>query len=297
MSVDIQNTQPQSNAAPTETSTQVTPEISKDDKTAAKLQLLISREKHARAIEQRVKSMEAALIAKETSFADRERRLLEFENLKRDNPLKALEMTGLSVNDLNQAYLAGEVTPDIKIKRVQSELEEFKERQRLADEERLKAQQAHYEAQESQTINDFKQEIADFVGANKDAYAYIDFENASVEIFNAIDEHYNKTIDPTTGRGKIMSIEEGAKLVEEKLSQKYAKLKEVKKFMGDLNPVPQTTVAKDFVAAIKSQTQSPVQKPRTLSNTQPNPVRRTSQVLTDDQRIAKAIAYAKSLRP
>src|ERR1041385_3839217 len=87
------------------------PAAGDDGKVSGKLQLLIQREKAALERERAAKAQEAAL-------AERLAKIDEFESVKKTNPRKALELLGLTYQDLTQAELNdGPINPEVANKK------------------------------------------------------------------------------------------------------------------------------------------------------------------------------------
>lgn len=276
-----------------------------DDKISPKLQVLIQREKTALERERAAKAKESELEAKLASFSERESRLSKFENLKQTNPLGALEMLGLSYQELTQIALAdGNVTPDIELKRVDAKYENrFKA---LEEKERLQAEEAKKrEAEQNErTITKFKSEIASYLKENASRYELIEFEQIHDLVYETIDENYNRTLEAATKaaieagedtseiRGEVMSIAQAADKIEKHLEEKYDKAR-------NLNKVKTLLAPRQEKPPVKPPTNPTRHTPQTLTNnlsaTQSAVARKTP--VTDDERVARAIAYARNLRP
>ncbi len=259
----------------------------RDEKISGRLEVLIRREQAAlnreRAADGKLKELEAKL-----------KRIEEFEGAK-GNSKKALELLGLDYSQLTESLMKdGEIPPEVRIKEIESKFDAFKdEKQKEKEAQELRAKE-YQEAQTQRVIENFKGEITTYLSDNKTRYELIEFEGEQDLVFQVIDEHYNRTLNPDTGVGKVMSIAEAADKVEEHLEKKYNDSKKLSKVQTLWSAVPRGTLAD----AVKAETKRPSQKPQTLTNqmaSHSTPQRKT--VLTDDERIQKAIAYAKGLRP
>lgn len=271
-----------------------------DPRISGKLDVLIRREATAVAREQAARTLEARIKEMDQSLKEREQRLLDFDQVK-TNPKKALEYLGLDYNQLTQSLLnEGAIPPEVEIKKVRDELSEFKasqeqQRQRQAEEAKLQAEQ-----NEQKIISDFKSEIGQYVSDNQARYELITFEGAQSDVFELIDEHYKRTIDPETGAGKVMSFKEACDKIEEYLEKREFERKKLSKINALWGNVPRQAQEKVIATARTQQEarKTPETKPRTLTNQlSATPQRPRSAPLTDDERIQKAIAYAKGLRP
>jgi hypothetical protein len=285
-------TQPTAETAPTPESK------ASEDRVSSKLQMLIRREKQARVLEQSAKSKEELITAKEAALTAREAKLIEFENLKETNPKKALELLGLSYQDLTQVELAdGQIPAEVKIRKLEEKIAKYGET--LEERDRLSAQDAKRQKEqlELQAVADYKSEISDHIKANPDRYEFLSFElgdKVAEEVYEIVDQHYNKTLQESMDNGdekpvgKIMGVEEASNLLELTLDKKYDKLINLKKFQTKLKPVPPKVEVR----------QEPIRhKPQTLTNNMQGRSMPTAHVLTDEERVQKAIAYAKGLRP
>ncbi len=262
-----------------------------DDKVASKIEVLIRREQMARQRELAAQQKEADLEAKLKAFEDRFKKVDEFESIKTKNPLQALEKLGLTYEDLTKIQLSdGEVPPDVQIKKIEEKFSQFETAR-----EQEKAQQAETAKKaaadrEEQAISSFKGEIGTYLDDNKARYELISFESQQDLVFQVIDEHYRRTIDPETGVGKVMKIEEAADKVEQFLEEKEIKRRSVSKVKALWSAVP-----KDAIKDAAKQINKPVQQPRTLTNnlSANQTARKSTAPITDQERVQRAIAYAR----
>lgn len=258
-----------------------------DDKVSSRIGALIQREQSALARERQAKAREVEVESKLAKFA-------EFESVK-TNPKKALELLGLNYDELTRSILSdGELPPDVKIKKVEDKFDAYKREQESKAEEFQKEQLRQAEARENQVVTNFKSEITTYLTDNIQRYELIDFEAQQDLVFEVIDEHYNRTINPETGSGKVMSIAEAADKVEQHLEQKYNKSKGLAKVKALWETVPKAAQ----VDAVKAASQSPQRlPPKTLTNqlaSSPSLPRKVP--ISDEERVQKAIAYARGLR-
>ena len=264
------------------------------DRVSSKMEVLIRREQQALRREQQARQREEALQAKLKEIEDREARIKEFDSVKQGNSKKALDLLGMNYDELTKSVLAdGSIPPEVQIKRLEEKLQSFQSQQEEKSKLEQERQKMAVQAQEQKAISDFKAEIDSYVKENSGRYELIGFENKQDEIFKVIDEHYAKTIDPDTGVGVVMSMKEAADKVEEQLEQKYNKSRELKKIQAFL---AQSQLGKAPVQGKKPEPQR-FQPPRTLTNQMTaTPTKRTTP-LTDEERLQKAVAYARGLRP
>jgi hypothetical protein len=250
---------------------------------STKLEMLLKREQAAMERERLAEQRERDVEAKLSKFAD-------FDSVKA-SPKKALEMLGLSYDELTQSMLQdGAIPPEAQIRKLDEKFEQFKTEQVKAEEQRLLDEKKNAEANEQKIISDFKGQITQYIKDNAQRYELTQFEEQQDLVFAVIDEQYTRTLDPATGIGKIMSIQEAADKVELFLEQKETKRKELNKIKTIWGVLPHQ-------AQRNVQSQAP--RPKTLTNsltaTQAAPVKRAP--ISDEERVQRAIAYARGLRP
>jgi len=279
-------------AAPPEETTQA-----QDEKTSPKLLVLMNREKQARAAEAQAKAERQAALQEREALAEKLKRIEEFETVK-TNPKKALELLGIDYNELTQSMLAeGEVPASVQIRRLEEKLTKYEQAQEAKEKERLESEQKRAEASAQATVKSFKSEIGKFLDEKKDRYELISFEsqeNREDLIYELIEAHYQNTIDPETGVGKIMSIEEACDKAEQKFEEKYSKAKELSKIKSLYGIVPPKVLAQ----AIKQESPRPMPKqpPKTLTNQLTSTQTKPQRPLNDDERVRRAIATVLSQR-
>ena len=260
-----------------------------EERVSSKLSLLVKREKEALAREQSAKTAEERLQAREDALKAREAKVEEFEKLRETNPTKALELLGLSYQQLTDIMLNdGKVTPDVQVKKVEAKVDDFLKSQADRDREAAEREKTRASAQEQQALEEHQEEINAYIEANASKYEFIRFEGAQKSIQAVIDEHYNRTIDPKTGLGKIMSVAEASDRVEAYLEKRQEKRAALEKVKTKVSP-----------PAPPAKPQLPIgqKPPTTLTNGMSAPAKPVGRLLTDEERKARAIAYAMGLRP
>lgn len=288
----------------TDVSTDAAPNPTKvDDKISSRMDILIRREQNAVARERLAKQKEAELESKLAKIA-------EFESAK-DSPDKALGLLGLSYDELTRAKLNdGQLTPEVQIKKVEDKFEAYRKTQEAAElkrtEEYKQEQQRQIQAQEAKAIEGFKSEIGTYLKDNSSRYEFIQFENQQELVYDVVDEHYNRTLAAAQKSfdsgdipiekviGKVMSISEAADKVEQWLEQKYHKAGSLNKTKSLWGAMPKGTAQETIAKAGITNRQPPKTLTNELSASQ-TPPRKSA--MTDEERVQKAIAYAKSLRP
>lgn len=266
-------------------------EAPKPEKVSQSLQILVQREKKALEIERRAKAREQEIETKSQTIAEREAKLKEFEDLLETNPMKALELRGLSYKGLTDIALNdGAIPVDAQLKKLKDEFDAYKKKQEDGTLQQAEEAKKAAERSEQKVIEDFKSDIVKMLDADPKKYELIRFDGQQDMVYQVIDEHYNRTVDLETGIGEIMDKAIAAEKVEKWLREtKYAKATELE-FFKTLSPQQHKPEVKP---------ESPFRSPqmRTLTNNlSATPAKRAGPI-TDEQRIAKAIAYAKGLRP
>jgi hypothetical protein len=260
-----------------------------DDRISSKLSVLTSRERKA-------VDRERAASAKEQDILAREKKLQDFETLKQSNPLEALKLLGLSYQDLTQIALNdGAVTPDIHVKRVEEKFDSFLKSQEDAkrlEQEESKRQSA---AREQEMTAKFQGEIKTYLKDNGSRYELIAFEQSEDLVYDVIDEHYMRTAPKDsegnpTGPGEVMTIAQAADKVELHLEQKYTKARDLNKVKGLL------AVRQEQKTDTKPQTVTRQPQKTLTNNLSASGSRQSSASITDEERVAKAIAFARGLR-
>lgn len=147
---------------------------------------------------------------------DQERQALQqwaaLPQIARENPLAALDALGLSYEQLTEAIIAGKnsspqaqpVTRD-DLTALKQELQ--KEREELEAQRQLEA---------------FRREVADHIRQDADRYELINLQGKSNLVVEVIEEAYQQ-------HGRLLDIDEAAKLVEEHLEQEALKVLSSKK--------------------------------------------------------------------
>ncbi len=266
-------------------------ESSEDRMFGKKFAALSRKEKEQRAA---VKAFEAEKAAFEKHKADLEAqygtkekelstKYISPEEFKK-NPLELMKKFGMSFEQLAERVLndgkpgTNEVISDTE-RRIQEKLEALEKK--LADKEESEKARLEEERQQQfeRQLTAFKGELTDFCNKAPD-YEMIRANDAVGLVFEVIEEHYAKTLDPETNQGLILSNKEAADAVENYL------LEEAKKQMN-VNKVKQ--LAAQVVGAKPPEVKN-VASP-TLSNAhsaQPAPSK--GQKLTSDEQSLREAA-------
>lgn len=253
----------------------------KEEQISSKLAVLMERERHALTREQIAKSQEEKL-------SQQLKMVEEFESLKKD-PTKVNDLLGKlgwDYDKLTQSRLTdGEVPPTILINQLRDELHQVKEQLKQKEDLQIEADKKRVNENEVKAIGSFKSEINEYLKSNSARYELIDFESAHELVFDVIDEQYNRTIDPNTGIGKVMTIQEAADKVESHLEKKYLAAKDKNKVKAFWSNMPKG-IADQF------KKQEAVRKPNTstLTNNLGPQISEKSSRMPEDKRIQAIVS-------
>jgi hypothetical protein len=153
-----------------------------------------------------------ALAAEKAAIAQQKAEIQAWEAAFKQNPVEALKARGLSYQQLTEMEISKQVTPDFKIDQLRQELDAERTARAKAE---LEAQQAMVAQQERA----YRADIAKHVSDKAADYPHIAALEQTDLVFDAIDEHARRT-------GKVMEIDEAAKLVEAYLKNEAAQLQQ-----------------------------------------------------------------------
>lgn len=247
----------------------------KEESISPKLSILMERERQALNRERMAKTQEERL-------KERLKKIEDFESVKTD-PKKALDMLGLSYDDLTQSILNdGQVSPKLEIQQLRDQIDQLKNQ--LSQEKSLEAEEKKKEVaeKESKAVTDFKGEIREHIKSQASRYELIDFEQAEDLVFEVIDEHYMRTMDQASGVGKIMSIQDASDKVEQFLEKKYLSAREKNKVKAFWSNMPKVQEALQK----KPETSQP---PKTLTNNLATRVQTKQTRPSEDQRVSQIV--------
>lgn len=245
---------------------------------SSKLAVLMERERQA-------VNREKMARAQEEKLKDRITKVDKYESAKTDPKAfwEVVKDLGWDYDKITQSQLQdGQVPPSVEIQQLRSELAEMREQQKQDKDLEVEEQKKRVGDAETRAVTEFKSEITEYLKSNEARYELISFEEADGLVFEIIDEHYSRTIDPDTGVGKVMSIAEAADKVEKHLEEKYIKAKEKSKVKAFWGAIP-----KPIQQQLEKQKTS--QPPKTLTN---NLSARVSEKTTrppEDKRIAAIV--------
>jgi hypothetical protein len=204
---------------------------------------------------------EQELLRKQQAFkqqqgllAQQAEELRAFKEMKRQaalNPLEALKSLGLDYDSVTQYVLNdNKPTPDAEVRTLRQELEEFKRSAREEQERILQQQREMQQSEQQAIIENFREEVSEYVSQHAETYELTNLYGGANLVYGVIEAHFGET-------GKVLSLPEAAKLVEEHYEELARKAQATKKF----------AVTQQKVASTQGQTAAPA--PRlapTLSN-------------------------------
>lgn len=223
------------------------PEPAPEKPRADRFALLARKEQDLLRKQQAVRQQQAQL-------ARQAEELRAFEQAKKQallNPLDALKQLGLTYEQITEFVLNdNKPTPNAEVMSVRQELEEFKRAQR-EEQEKLLEQTREMQTREQQAIiESFREEVGEYVSQHAETYELTNLYGGANLVSDVIEEHFKQS-------GKLLTIPEAAKLVEEHYEDLARKAQQTKKF----------AVTQQKVASTQAQTAVPA--PRmgpTLSN-------------------------------
>lgn len=216
----------------------------KKDFLAPKFAALSRKERELRAQERQLKQREEEFQRKSTSTEqDIKSKYMDPEEFKR-NPWKVITDAGFTFEQLAEMALnQGKPTPEMLLK----ESERTTQERLDAWEKKLAEKDAAEKAQrEAQVIENYKNQIAQFVNSNNE-YELIRVNEASELVFEVINAHHEQT-------GQILEFKVACDAVEEQLLEEAKKYLPLSKIKGLLTPQSQVEA-------------TPKKQPVTLSNT------------------------------
>lgn len=173
------------------------------------------------------------------------RQKAEIENLRKEieaaqsrkgsyksNPLAVLEDHGLTYKELTDYILNNNtVSTESQIKALQEKIEQQERQRELDRQELLKREQERLAQREVQVIQEFKNEIGNFVKRESDKYELTNLYDSQDLVYDTVEEYFNKT-------GKVLSIPEACDLVEAYLEKQVEKSLSTKKLSTKVAPKP-----------------------------------------------------------
>lgn len=183
---------------------------------------------------------ERSIVQKQQDIAEREKRLAEREaqlaaqdqEWERD-PYSAAQKRGLSYEKWTDRVLnEGKPTPaDAASQAAKAEIEKFRKQQAQDAEKAAKEAKERSEAEAAQVIEEYKQEIGEFVKTNAEKFELITLHKTEGLVYDTINAYFDQT-------KKILSIEEACNLVEAHLEEQVLASVKTKKLQAKVTPQP-----------------------------------------------------------
>lgn len=179
--------------------------------------------------EKAIVKQQQQLIQQKAQIDQQAARIAEFESLKGD-PIKALAALGITYDQLTNYILNGQkATPDMEVKAVRSEVEMLRAERAAEKKEAIEREEKARQAELEETGKEFVNDINTFVEENKSIYELVSMHAGQPIIKATIEQHFKNT-------GKVLGIDEAAKLVEEYLEEQIKKSLESSKFKAKQEP-------------------------------------------------------------
>lgn len=187
----------------------------------------------------------------------------------KENPFEALEMLGVSYDDITQALLQQGQAPtaDDRVAALERKLQEMEEKEARAKQEAL-------EGERQRTVSGFKQNLEKFIESSD--YELVKANNGAEIVFETMQTYYEET-EKRTGKGVLLSFEEACKLVEADFEEQLPKLlnlNKVKAKLGMQDKSPSQPEVKEARVSGPSQTLTQAMKaasePATPSHRRPS---------------------------
>lgn len=223
-----------------QTQEQTTESTEKDD-FADKFMRLARKE---RALQQAQAEMKARMAEIEKMKSEYE----TFSNRKaklKEDPFEALELLGVSYDDLTMAMLNHGKAPsaDDRVAALEAKLKELEEKETRQKEELMQSER-------QKTVQTFRDNLEKFIDSSD--YELVKANNASELVFETMQAYYDETEKRDgPGKGVLLSFEEACKIVEADFEEQLPKLLNLNKVKAKLGMKEET-----------SQSKAPVIQPR-----------------------------------
>lgn len=197
-----------------------------------------------------------------------------------ENPMLALEMLGITYDELTKFQLDGKMpnATEIKLRQLEEKLSKKEEDEQRAKKKSDEDQEKNQEINNQKKIAAFKEQITDYIKSNSEKYELTNINDVSHLVFQRIEEHFHKTQNET-GTGVILSVEQAADAVEKMLEEQVEKNLSAKKLAAKVVPQP------------KGETkQAPPAQQRTISNDMTGSAPSFLPAKTERDRMSRALA-------
>lgn len=192
------------------------------------------------------------------------------------DPISALKQLGLTYEQITEYVLNdNKPTPSAEVMSLKQEIEEFKRQTQEERQQQEMARRQMIEQEQRQIIDNFHQEVGEYVSQHSETYELTALYGGAKLVSDVIEESFRRT-------GKLLTIPDAAKMVEEHYEDLARKAQATKKFAATQQKVAPTQTAQQTPAT---------RMPPTLSNDLSASVMAGSQrPRTEADRIAAALA-------
>lgn len=241
---------------------------------AKKDKMLSRRAQDAAAQEARAKEMLANAEAKNKQFEDAKR-------LAQTNPTEAMKILGLTYEQLTQFILNQEKpTADMEIAALRRDLQTIREENERKEKEREQKAKDDLENNNKQIIDNFKNEIGDFLQSKPEEYELLNFLD-SVGFISAKDVIFEGIRTAHAQHKKIATPKEAADIVQEYLTNQIDTLIQSVKFF-------KTKYGKTEPPAPPTEPTGATTTTKTITNDMSPGMGNQLTALTEEQRMKKA---------
>lgn len=276
--------------APTTEHVTTQPESPPEDKMSSRFAALARKQK---ALEIERKNFQAERLKVVEPAADPEYVKWKEEQAKakaiKKSPIEVLMEAGYSYEDATNFVMNdGKITPELKVKEVESKLETYIREQKEREEAKELEESNSVKEAETKAIEGLKAQISEFVTENKEKYEminlYMEPNESSEQIYQLIDAHYEET--KAEGTPKILSKDEAADMLEAHLEELAEKSLSTNKFKNKNKPAEEKplSLVQAFTAKTLSSTQGAA--PATPSARPP--------AKSEEERMQRALALLKT---
>lgn len=217
-------------------------------------------------------------------------KLVEAQKLALTNPLKALELLGITYKQLTEVVLNdNQPTPELREKTLEERLRaDFDKKLQEREEKELELRKKNQTENTERVVREFKDQTTNFLKTNKDKYPLINHPKNDLQytvdtISALIEQNFHKTAEKDengtiTKPGVLMAVSDAAKMFEDHLAEladEFHKAKQPKSDGAD----PKTDTRQDKV-----------DEPRTISNSMSSGLATNLPAKTEADRIKRALA-------
>lgn len=277
-------------ATPAEATTTSTtePEKKEDPKISSQFAALAKKEKALVKQQADIKARETAFSQREADISAREAKIKEADVLFETEPLKALEMRGLSYQKLTDMILTGKTTiekapedPKAYADRIAADIrKEYADKETAREAASKKAEddaKAKQEKELEEAYSSYRAQVDSFTKENFDNYELINLYGQQELIIDTVNQYYEK-------HNRVLSVKEASDMVEKYLTDEAERAMNAKKFAGRTAPKKETAADK----VIKSEP-AKSQPTKTLTNNLTPTMASVLPAATDAERMKRAL--------